>query len=85
MDNFGDDDDDDFDEAEAEAEMADMLAQSNKNHDEQLKLAKKQMRHELLDRAILISKGWFWGFLPHAVKLQRIAEAFDILENLTED
>lgn len=83
--NFDDDDDDDFDEAEAEAEMADMLALSNKNHDEQLKLARKQMKHELLDRAVSISKGWFWGLLPHSLKLQKIAEAYDMLESLTED
>jgi len=78
-----DQDDDDFDEAEAEM-MADAIAQSNKNHEEQLKLANRQMSHDLLDKAIFISKGWFWGLIPHSVKLLRVADAYETLKKLID-
>lgn len=80
------DDDDDFDEAEADAEMAEVIAESNRNREEQLRLAEKQMRQELLDRAISISRSsWFWGFYPNSVKLHKIAETYDMLERLLGD
>jgi hypothetical protein len=77
------DEDDDFDEAEAEM-MADAIAQNNKNHEEQIRLANRQMKHDLLDKAIFISKGWFWGLLPHSVKLHKVAEAYETLKKLTD-
>ena len=83
-DNF-DQDDDDFDEAEAEAEMmADALAQNNKNYEEQLKIAQKQMKYDLLDKAIFASRGWFWGFLPHAWRMYKISQAYETFKNLVD-
>ncbi len=78
-----DNDDDEFDEAEAAA-MAEAMAQNTKVQAEQLKLANRQMKHELLDKAIFISKGWFWGLLPHSVKLCRVVEAYETLKKITD-
>lgn len=86
-DNFDqDEDDDDFDDAETDAEMAEVIAQSNKNHEEELRLAERQIRHELLDKAIVVAKGsWFWGFYTNSYKIQKITEIYDIFEKLTCD
>ena len=80
VDNFGQEDDD-FDEMEAEM-MADAIAQNNKNHEEQLRLAHRQMQYDLLDKAIFVSKGWLWNFLPHSVKLYEVARAYETLKKL---
>lgn len=87
-DSFNDDEDDfDFDEADAaDAEMAEVIAESNRNREEQLRLTEKQMRSDLLDKAILVSRSsWFWGFYPNSVKLAKIAETYDVFEKLLGD
>jgi hypothetical protein len=77
-----DDDDEDFDEVEEDM-MADALALSNRNREDQVELAKKQMNQELLDKAIFISKNcWFWGLFPQCVKLYNIAQAYQTFKKL---
>lgn len=84
FDSNDDEDDDDFD-AETEAEMAEIIAESNRKREEEIELAEKQLRQELLEKAISVAKSsWFWGFYPNAVKLQKIAETFDMFEKLTD-
>lgn len=82
------DDDEDFEEgAEISPEMmANVLEQSTKNREEEVRLANKHLKSELLDKAIFACKNsWLWGFLPHTCRLQQLAETYEILKKLSED
>ncbi len=80
-----DDDEDEFEEAEAEL-MADALAQSTKNREEEIKLANRHLKSEMMDKAIFICKSnFFWSILPQAVKMKQIAETYENLEKLMGD
>lgn len=85
--NNDDDDDDDEEYEEVEAEiMAEALAQSNKNREEEINLAKKHLKYDLMDKAMSICRGgWFWGFLSHSTRLKQIAETFDTLQRLVAE
>ena len=87
IDSYDDDEDgegNDFEEVEAEM-MAEAIHQSNKNREEEVKLAKIRLRSELMDKAIFICKShWFWGLMSHDHKMLRIAEAYESLIKLME-
>lgn len=74
------DDDDEYDESDIEAEMMNDVLQ---NQQEELHIANQQLQYELIDKAIFICKSnWYWGFLPHSMKLQQISETHEKLQDL---
>ncbi len=84
-----DDDDERGDEqaqafAEAEAEMmADAFARSDEARHMEMKLVDKQVRAEVLDKAIFVAKSsWFWGLFSSQSRLDSIKAAYHTLSDL---
>jgi hypothetical protein len=79
------DDSDEGYEDETEAMMADAFIKSNQNREIELKLAEKQMKIEMLEKAIGVAKGnWFWGLMPSSMRSEKIIEAYDTLKMLMD-
>lgn len=83
---FMDNDYEDEDFEPQDEMIAEAFEQSNKNRTAEIKLAGKHLKADLLDRALLTAKsGCLWYFLPHAVKLKMVAEAYETFSKLVGD